>query len=71
MAIQDEMYKKIEQEINLVVREGQERVLVDIEKAKLVAKTLTSLSVDKDAESSGVINFMAKINTYIKTYGNK
>lgn len=62
MAIQDEMYKKIEQEIDLVVREGREKVTVRFDKAKLVAKMLTELSVDK-AEADNLVNqYMANIN---------
>jgi hypothetical protein len=38
MAIQDEMYKMIAQEIDLVVKEEREKVLVDIKKAKEVAR---------------------------------
>ena len=34
MAIQDEMYKMIEQEIELVVKEGREKVLVDKSEAE-------------------------------------
>lgn len=34
MAIQDEMYKMIAQEIDLVVEEEREKVIVDIKKAK-------------------------------------
>ncbi|MPN49723.1 hypothetical protein SDC9_197345 [bioreactor metagenome] len=52
MAIQDEMFKLIEQEINQTIEAGKERVLVNNEKAKQVARMLTSLSTDiADAES--------------------
>ena len=61
MAIQDEMYKMIEQEINLVVKEEREKVLVDIGKAKKVAKMLTELSVDKSEADSLVNQYMANI----------
>jgi hypothetical protein len=61
MAIQDEMYKMIEQEINLVVKEEREKVLVDIDKAKKVAKMLTELSVDKSEADSLVNQYMANI----------
>lgn len=61
MAIQDEMYKMIEQEINLVVKEEREKVLVDIDKAKKVAKMLTELSVDKSEPDSLVNPYMANI----------
>ena len=66
MAIQDEMYKMIEQEINLVVREEREKVLVDIDKAKLVAKLLTELSVDKSEAESLVNQYMASIKNICK-----
>ena len=61
MAIQDEMYKMIEQEIELVVKEEREKVLVDINKAKKVAKMLTELSVDKSEAESLVNQYMANI----------
>ena len=61
MAIQDVMYKMIEQEIDQEVRDGREKVFVNISKAKLVAKMLTDLSVDK-AESDSLVNqYMANI----------
>jgi hypothetical protein len=61
MAIQDEMYKRIQEEIDLVVEEGREKVIVDVEKAKRVAKMLTQLSVDK-AEAESLVNpYMANI----------
>lgn len=44
MAIQDEMYKAIEKEINQTVESGTEKVSVNFEKAKEVAKMLTDLS---------------------------
>jgi len=61
MAIQDEMYKMIEQEIDLIVKEEREKVLVDIGKAKKVAKMLTELSVDKSEADSLVNQYMANI----------
>ena len=66
MAIQDVMYKMIEQEIDLVVKEGREKVLVDVKKAKLVAKMLTELSVDKAEADSLVNQYMANINNICK-----
>jgi hypothetical protein len=61
MAIQDEMYKMIAKEIDLVVKEEREKVLVDIKKAKKVAKMLTELSVEK-AEADSLINqYLANI----------
>lgn len=61
MAIQDEMYKMIEKEIDLVVKEEREKVLVNIDKAKHVAKMLTDLSVDRAEPESLVNQYMANI----------
>ena len=61
MAIQDEMYKMIAQEIDLVVKEEREKVLIDIKKAKEVAKMLTELSVEKAEADSLVNQYMANI----------
>lgn len=61
MAIQDEMYKMIAQEIDLVVKEEREKVFVDIKKAKEVAKMLTELSVEKAEADSLVNQYMANI----------
>jgi len=61
MAIQDEMYKMIAQEIDFVVKEEREKVLVDIKKAKEVAKMLTELSVEKTEADSLVNQYMANI----------
>lgn len=46
MAIQDEMYKAIEKEINQTVELGNEKIIVNFEKAKEVAKMLTELSTN-------------------------
>lgn len=52
MAIQDEMYKAIEKEITQTVESGTEKVYVNYEKAKEVAKMLTELSTNVgDAET--------------------
>lgn len=52
MAIQDKMYEQIEQEIDKTVEAGKEKVIVDYNKAKLVAKMLTELSTGpSDAET--------------------
>ena len=67
MAIQDEMYKMIGQEIDLVVEEEREKVIVDIKKAKKVAKMLTELSVDMSEPDSLVNQYMANINNICKS----
>lgn len=52
MAIQDEMYRLIEQEIQQTVEAGKERVIVNYDKAKEVARMLTSFSTEtSDADS--------------------
>lgn len=67
MAIQDEMYKMIAQEIDLVVKEEREKVLVDIGKAKAAAKMLSSLSVD-NTDSEGLYNqYIAQIKNICKS----
>ena len=67
MAIQDEMYKEIAQEIDLVVKEGREKVLVNIDKAKMVAKMLAGLSVEKAEADSLVNQYMANIKNICKS----
>lgn len=46
MAIQNEMYKAIEKEINQTIESGNEKITVDFDKAKEVAKMLTDLSTN-------------------------
>ena len=55
MAIEDEMYKLIEEEINAIIETGKEKVVVDKERAKKVARLLTSLSTEK-ADASNLVN---------------
>ncbi len=52
MAIQDEMYKMIEQEINEIVEADKQILYINYDRAKEVARMLTSLSTDmQDADS--------------------
>ena len=52
MAIQDEMYRMIVKEINETIDSGKEKRLVNIDKAKMVAKMLSELSLDpREAET--------------------
>lgn len=52
MAIQDEMFKLIEQEIDTLVAEDRCPLSMNVDKAKQVAKMLTDLSISpSDAES--------------------
>lgn len=46
MAIQNEMYKAIEKEIDQTIESGNEKITVDFDKAKEVAKMLTELSTN-------------------------
>lgn len=56
MAIQDEMYKAIEREINQTVESGTEKVFVNFEKAKKVAKMLTDLSTNNRVDADSLTN---------------
>lgn len=67
MAIQDEMYKMIEQEIDLVVKNGKEKIIVDYDKAKFVAKMLTELSVEKLDADNLVNQYVANIKNICKS----
>jgi hypothetical protein len=61
MAIQDEMYKAIEQEIDKTIAEGREKVIVKYERAKEVAKMLTELSTDKRDADTLTNQYIARI----------
>jgi hypothetical protein len=61
MAIQDEMYRLIEQEINQTVEAGKERVIVNNDKAKEVARMLTNLSTDTSDADSLTNQYIANI----------
>ena len=61
MAIQDEMYKMIEKEINQTVAEDRQNIIVDYDKAKIVAKMLAELSTERDDAASLVNQYMAQI----------
>jgi hypothetical protein len=61
MAIQDEMYKLIEKEINQTIETGKEIRTVNIEKAKEVAKMLTSLSTDAGDADTLTNQYIANI----------
>lgn len=55
MAIQNEMYKAIEKEIDQTIESGNEKITVDFDKAKEVAKMLTDLSTNA-ADADALIN---------------
>jgi len=61
MAIQDEMYKLIEIEINETLKNGKEKRTVDIQKAKDVARMLASLSTDKSEAENLINQYIANI----------
>lgn len=61
MAIEDEMFKLIEDEIELTLDEGKEKVAVDRVKAKEVARLLTSLSTERAEAQSLVNQYIAQI----------
>lgn len=61
MAIQDEMYKLIVEELESTLAAGKEKILVDTEKAKSVAKMLTSLCTDKSEASTLVNQYISQI----------
>ncbi len=61
MTIQDEMYKLIEKEISQTIETGKEIRTVNIEKAKEVAKMLTSLSTDASDADTLTNQYIANI----------
>lgn len=61
MAIEDEMFRLIEEEINDTISNGKEKVLVNEEKAKKVARLLTGLSTDKGEANTLVNQYIAQI----------
>lgn len=61
MAIQDEMYKLIEKEIAETVKNGKEVRVVKLDKAKEVARMLTSLSTDSSDAENLVNQYIANI----------
>ena len=61
MAIQDEMYKLIEKEINQTIEARKEIRTVKIERAKEVAKMLTSLSTDTSDADTLINQYIANI----------
>lgn len=66
MAIQDEMYKKIEQEINSLIQADKFNLVGKESKAKLVAKMLTELSVDPQDAENLVNQYIAQIKNICK-----
>lgn len=66
MAIKDEMYKMIVQEIDESIRQDRFNPNVDQTKTKAVAKMLTDLSVDPREADSLVNQYMANIKNICK-----
>ena len=65
MAIQDEMYKMIEKELNQMVSDNKVQKL-DTEKVKQVAKMLTGLSTDKAEAEQLVKQYIVNIKNICK-----
>ena len=63
MAIQDEMYKMIVRKMEKAIAEDSQKIIVDYEKAKHVAKMLASLSTETNTAES-------LVNEYIKNIDN-
>jgi hypothetical protein len=61
MAIQDEMYRLIEQEINQTVSADKQVRIVNYEKAKQIARVLTSLSTDPSEADSLTNEYIVNI----------
>jgi hypothetical protein len=61
MAIQDEMYRLIEQEINQTVEADKQVRIVNYEEAKQVARVLTSLSIDHSEADSLTNEYIVNI----------
>lgn len=61
MAIQDEMYKLIEKEITETLEKRKEVKVVNIDKAKEVARMLTGLSTDSNNAENLVSQYIANI----------
>lgn len=61
MAIQDEMFKAIEKEIDQTLEAGAEKVSVNLEKAKAVAQMLTDLSTQSGDADSLTNQYIANI----------
>ena len=66
MAIQDEMYKKIEQEIDSLILANKFNLVGKENKAKMVAKMLTELSVDPQDAENLVNQYIAQIKNICK-----
>lgn len=66
MSIQEEMYKAIETEIDKTVAAGKEKVIVNNDRAKKVARMLTELSVSKADADSLVNQYIANIKNICK-----
>ena len=66
MSIQTEMFKAIETEIDKTVAAGKEKVIVDNDKAKKVARMLTELSGSKSDPDTLVNQYISNIKNICK-----
>lgn len=63
MAIQDEMYKMIVRKMDKAIADGNQKLIVDYDKAKKVAEMLASLSTETNTAES-------LVNEYVKSIDN-
>ena len=66
MAIQDEMYKKIEQEIDYLIEADKFNLVGKESKVKNVAKMLTELSISPQDADKLVNQYIAQIKNICK-----
>lgn len=66
MAIQDEMFKKIDQEIDYLIANDKFNLLGKEKQVKKVAKMLTELSVDPQDADNLVNQYIASIKNICK-----
>jgi hypothetical protein len=67
MAIQDEMYKSIEKEIELMIETGKEMRSLNISRVKEVAKMLTTLSNEAGDPDTLTNQYIANIKNICNT----
>lgn len=66
MAIQDEMFKAIEKEIDNTIESGKGKISVNLDKAKDVAKILTNLSISPGDADTLTNQYIAVIKNICK-----
>lgn len=66
MAIQDEMFKAIEKEIDNTIDSGKGKIAVDHDRAKDAAKLLTNLSISSGDADTLTNQYIAMIKNICK-----